>query len=245
MNSSVTLAGAFGAGLLSFASPCVLPLVPPYVAFMAGVSLDELRTAEPTSVVRRQVLFSAFAFVFGFSTVFVLLGAGASAIGQALLGYKVALGTFAGAMIIMMGLHFLGVFRIPLLYREARIHVAERPAGPFGAYVIGLAFGFGWTPCIGPILGTIFSVAASRDTVGEGTLLLAVYSAGLGVPFVLAGLFVEPFAELMRRFRRHMGLVEKAMGLALVATGILFITGDFTDLAYWLRDLFPSLGEIG
>ncbi|MEJ1159072.1 cytochrome c biogenesis CcdA family protein [Prosthecomicrobium sp. N25] len=248
MSSGVTLAGALGAGLISFASPCVLPLVPPYLAYMAGVSLDELQGKAPETgdgSARRRVIVAAAAFVAGFSTVFILMGAGASAIGQALRQWAEILSYVAGVAIIVMGLHFLGVFRIGLLYREARVQVNRKPAGPLGAYLIGLAFGFGWTPCIGPILGAILAVAGSTATLGEGALLLTVYSFGLGIPFMAAALFSGPFIALMRRFRAHMGLVEKAMGGFMILTGIAFLTGQIARMAYWLIETFPVLSTIG
>lgn len=245
MESSVTLAGAVGAGLISFLSPCVLPLVPPYLAYLAGVSIEEYRGAEKYSRAWWRTILSAAAFVLGFSTVFVLLGATASALGQAVRPYMETIGYIAGALIILMGLHFLGVFRIPLLYREARISIAQRPAGPIGAYLVGLAFGFGWTPCIGPILQTILVYAASQKTLGEGVRLLVLYSLGLGIPFLAAAFFAVPFMSLMQRFRQHMGLVEKAMGVALVVAGFAFMTGQITRIGNWLLELFPSLAYIG
>ena len=231
------------AGLLSFLSPCVLPLVPPYLSYLAGTSLDEW-TDEVNGGVRRLALMAAFAFVLGFSTVFVLLGAGASVIGGFLRQNSVEIGWVAGGIIMVMGLHFIGVIRIPLLAREARLHV-EKPAGIAGAYVMGLAFAFGWSPCIGPVLGSVFAVAGSEASVGRGMFLLSVYSAGLGVPFLLAALAMGPFMRFMRRFRVHMGKVEKAMGGFLVLTGIAFVTGSFTAFGGWLLELFPVLGRLG
>ena len=231
------------AGLLSFLSPCVLPLVPPYLSYLAGTTLDEW-TDEANSGVNRLALMAALAFVLGFSTIFVLLGAGASAIGGALRQNSVEIGWFAGGIIILMGLHFIGLIRIPLLAREARLHV-EKPAGIAGAYVMGLAFAFGWSPCIGPVLGSVFAVAGSEASVGRGMFLLAIYSAGLGVPFLLAALAMGPFIRFMRRFRSQMGKVEKAMGVFLVLTGIAFITGSFTAFGAWLLDVFPALGRLG
>ncbi len=244
MTSNVTFLGTFAAGVLSFASPCVLPLVPPYLAYIAGASLDELSGAGYERA-RRRVFGSALAFVAGFSTVFVALGASASVFGQLIRTHMNTLAIVAGIAIIVMGLHFLGAFRIPLLYREARVQVDRRPAGPIGAYVIGLAFGFGWTPCIGPVLAAILGVAASRETVGQGALLLAVYAAGLGVPFLAAAAFSQPFMRLMHRFRSHMGLVEKITGVLLILTGIAFLTGGIERLSFWLIETFPALSAIG
>ncbi len=240
----VTLTYAFLAGLLSFASPCVLPLVPPYLCFLAGVSLDQLTGETEVRRARARVVLSAFAFVLGFISVFVALGASASAIGQWVTANLRILGYIAGAIIIVMGLHFLGVFRIGMLYREARVHVERKPAGLLGAFLVGIAFAFGWTPCVGPILATILVVAATEDTVLRGAVLLAVYGAGIGIPFMLAALFAGPFIRWMSRFRRHMGTVEKAMGGLLVLTGVLFLTGQMSVFAFWLLETFPALGDV-
>ncbi len=244
MTSNVTFLGTFAAGVLSFVSPCVLPLVPPYLAFIAGASLDELESSGFDRA-RRRIFGSSLAFVAGFSTVFVTLGASASVFGQMIRTHMNTLSIVAGLAIIVMGLHFLGAFRIPLLYREARVQVARKPAGAIGAYVVGLAFGFGWTPCIGPVLAAILGVAASRDTVGQGALLLAVYAGGLGVPFLAAAAFSQPFLRLMTRFRSWMPLVEKITGGLLVLTGIAFLTGGIERLAFWLIEAFPVLSAVG
>jgi len=246
MLQEVTIWGAVFAGLLSFVSPCVLPLVPPYLGFLAGVSLDELQDeGKANTEASRRVFISALAFVAGFSTVFVLLGASASFLGQFITQHIQFLGYIAGVLIIVMGLHFLGVFRIGLLYREARIHVDRKPAGLVGAYLIGLAFAFGWTPCVGPILAAILFVAGSEESVGQGAMLLSAYALGLGIPFLLAALFAGPFMKFMVRFRKHMGLVEKAMGVVLVLTGIMFLTGYMAVLSYKLLEWFPAFQYIG
>jgi cytochrome c-type biogenesis protein len=245
MAIDVTQGGALAAGLLSFASPCVLPLVPPYLCYMAGISLDQLTGESSVAVARRTVFLSALAFVLGFTTVFVILGATASAIGRVVMAYRDILGVVAGVAIILMGLHFLGLLRINFLYRQARMQVENHPAGVVGSYLMGLAFAIGWTPCIGPVLGTILAVAGSEQTVSRGAVLLAVYSIGLGLPFLFAALFAGPFIGLMRGFRRHIGAVEKAMGALLVVTGILFITGTMTTISFWLLDKFPALQQIG
>lgn len=240
--------GAAGAGLLSFLSPCVLPLVPPYLCFIAGLSLDQMTGpggGAMTDGRRWQVRLSALAFVLGFATVFVLLGATASAASRLLAEHIDTLAKVAGAVILVMGLHFLGVIRIPLLYREARVHVAAKPAGLIGAYVIGLAFAFGWTPCVGPVLATILMVAASDTSVTYGASLLLAYALGIGVPFLLAALAIERFMGFMKRFRRHLGTVEKAMGGLLVATGVLFMAGAIPVIAGWMLETFPALGRIG
>jgi len=235
---------AFLAGAISFITPCVLPLVPPYLCLMAGTSISALSgdVAAPAPDARKALL-PAIAFVLGFSVVFVALGAGASTIGALLRQHLDTLAIVAGVMIILMGLNFLGLFRIALFSQEARLHAGG--AGIFGAFAMGLAFAFGWTPCIGPILGAILAVAGSRESVGEGAMLLAVYSAGLGVPFILAAGFVGTFLRLLSRFRTHLASVEKVMGALLVATGVLFLTGGLQRFSYFLLETFPVLGTIG
>lgn len=240
---------AVGAGAISFLSPCVLPLVPPYLCYMAGVSMDDFRAnaaAEGKSPAARAALIgAALAFVLGFTTVFVALGAGASSIGGLLRAWQQELAIAAGIIIIIMGLNFLGVIRIPLLSREARFQASGRPASAVAAYVMGLAFAFGWTPCIGPILGPILTLAGGRDTVGEGAALLAAYSLGLGIPFIVAAFFSGAFMRFMARFRMHLGRVEKAIGALLVVAGVLFITGGVQAASYWLLETFPALGRLG
>jgi cytochrome c-type biogenesis protein len=244
MTAEVSIFAALFAGLISFLSPCVLPLVPPYLAFLAGSSLERLAEAEPAPVVRRDVIVAALLFVAGFSTIFVALGAGASVIGAMLRFYSHELSIGAGIVIIVMGLHFLGITPIAFLYRQARIDV-QKPVGLWGAYVMGLAFALGWTPCIGPILAAILAVAASEATVTKGAGLLAIYSLGLGVPFLIAALAVEPFAAFLVRFRSYLPYVEKTMGALLVLTGIAFLTGFVSEASYWLLEAFPVLGRIG
>ena len=244
MAIDITHGGAVLGGLVSFLSPCVLPLVPPYLCYMAGVSLDQLTGEAEERIARRTVLLSSLAFVLGFSTIFVSLGAAASAVGQLVRTHLDVLSIAGGVIIIVMGLHFLGLFRIPLLSRQLRLE-GSSAAGPAGSYVMGLAFAFGWTPCIGPVLAAILAVAGTEATVARGAGLLAAYSAGLGIPFILAGLFAGPFMRFMRRFRAHLGTVEKVMGGMLVVTGILFITGNFASVAFWLLETFPVLGTIG
>jgi cytochrome c-type biogenesis protein len=229
---------------VSFLSPCVLPLVPPYLVYLAGTSLERLAEAEPAPRVKRDTVAAAVLFVAGFSTVFVALGASASAIGALVRFYWNELAIIAGVAIIGMGLHFLGLTPIGFLYRQARIEVAK-PVGLWGAYAMGLAFALGWTPCIGPILAAILAVAASKATVAKGAGLLAVYSLGLGVPFIVAALAVEPFAAFLARFRAHLAHVERVMGGLLVLTGIGFLAGFFTQLNSWLIEAFPALQSIG
>src|SRR5690349_4268761 len=244
MTAEVSVLAALFAGLISFLSPCVLPLVPPYLAFLAGSSLERLADAEPAPLVKRDVLVAALLFVAGFSTVFVALGAGASVIGGLLRFYSHELSIVAGIVIIVMGLHFLGITPIAFLYRQARIDV-QKPVGLWGAYVMGLAFAYGWTPCIGPILAAILAVAGSQATVAKGAGLLAVYSLGLGLPFIVAALAVEPFAAFLTRFRAHLAHVERVMGGLLVLTGIGFLAGVFTQLNSWLIETFPVLQNLG
>jgi cytochrome c-type biogenesis protein len=241
---NVTVAAALIAGMLSFLSPCVLPLVPPYLVYLTGTSLERLADKEGEPRVRRATIFAALLFVAGFSTVFVALGASASAVGALLRAYSGELAIVAGIAIIIMGLHFLGLTPIGLLMRQKRLEVAK-PVGLWGAYLMGLAFALGWTPCIGPILAAILAVAASTETVAKGAGMLAVYSLGLGIPFIVAALAVEPFAAFLARFRAHLGLVEKTMGGLLVLTGLAFLTGAVSQASFWLLDTFPMLGKIG
>jgi len=244
MSLDVSIGGAFLAGLLSFFSPCVLPLVPPYLAYMGGVSVTQLRDGDGAGR-RWHVLASALAFISGFSAVFVALGATASVIGKAVTAWLGVLGYVAGGLIVLMGLHFLGVVRIPLLERTARADVTEKPAGLAGAFVIGLAFGFGWSPCVGPVLAAILLIAGAADSAGEGARLLLVYSLGIGVPFLIAAAFAGAFMRLTVRFRQRLALIEKAMGAFLVLAGLLIFTGQMPTIANWLIETFPRLGTIG
>jgi cytochrome c-type biogenesis protein len=244
MSADVTVFAAFFAGILSFLSPCVLPLVPPYLVYLAGTSLERLDDAEPQPRVRRDTVLAAVLFVAGFSTIFVALGASASGIGRLLRFYSNELTIVAGIAIIVMGLHFLGVTPIKWLDRQARL-VVQKPVGLWGAYVMGLAFALGWTPCIGPILAAILAIAASKATIAKGASLLAIYSLGLGLPFIIAALAVEPFAAFLRRFRDYLAHMERLMGSLLVLTGLAFLTGMFTQLNTWLIETFPVLQSIG
>ncbi|HXX08485.1 MAG TPA: cytochrome c biogenesis protein CcdA, partial [Pseudolabrys sp.] len=224
--------------------PCVLPLVPPYLVFLAGTSLERFADKEPEPQVRRDTVAAAALFVLGFSTVFVALGASASVVGSLVRAYSGPLATIAGIVIIVMGLHFLGITPIALLHRQKRLEVSK-PVGLWGAYVIGLAFAFGWTPCIGPILAVILAIAASEQTVTTGASLLAVYSLGLGIPFIVAAFAIEPFAAFLARFKKHLARVEHVMGALLVLTGVAFLTGSVTQMSVWLLEAFPVLGKIG
>jgi cytochrome c-type biogenesis protein len=246
MGAEVTIPAVFLAGIISFLSPCVLPLVPPYLCYLGGTTLDQLTGDEqvPAGLYGRVVGFSMI-FVLGFGTVFVLLGASASAIGQLLVGHLDILAKIAGAVIIVMGLHFLGVFKLGVMFKDTRYPGTISGGSAIGAYVMGAAFAFGWTPCIGPVLAAVLFVAASEETVFRGMGLLAIYSLGLGVPFVAAAFAVRPFMRFLSRFRRHLGVVEKVMGGLLVIAGILFITGSMSRFSFWLLETFPALGTIG
>jgi cytochrome c-type biogenesis protein len=237
-----SLAVATAAGVLSFLSPCVLPIVPPYLAFMAGASLDDLdrRRGADLRMVRTAVF-----FVLGLSTVFLMLGLAASAAGSLLLQYQREMAILAGIVIVAFGLHFLGVIRIPILFREARLEAQADGGTAFGAYVLGLAFAFGWTPCIGPVLGTILSLAAQDGSVGRGMTLMGFYALGLGVPFLLTALFLRRAMGLVSRLKRHMATVERATGLLLLGVGVALLTGWFTQFSFWLLDAFPALARIG
>ena len=292
---------AFVGGLLSFLSPCVLPLAPPYLAFMAGTTLDQLTgdandAGEIDDATARRVKISSLFFVAGLATVFIALGATASLIGQTLAQYKYEFGVAAGFVIYVLGQHFIGFRRapqtvaallvaglllslaaggkldvtveenwrwalglvalavalrfsgyehIPFLMREARFNAGGAAGSYAGAYVIGLAFAFGWTPCIGPILGSILFLAAQEQTLGAGVSMLFVYALGLGAPFIVAALFVKPFMRWMRGFRRHLGTVERVMGGLLVVVGAMMASDTFSNLAYWLLEAFPALATIG
>jgi cytochrome c-type biogenesis protein len=246
MDANLSYGAAALGGIASFLSPCVLPLVPAYLCFVAGANLDELSgpDAERRGLSHRTLL-TALLFVLGFTTVFVALGASASALSRILIGHLNVLGRLAGILIILLGLHFTGLFRLRFLDREARFNPDTRRGTLIGAYVVGLAFAFGWTPCIGPILGTILALAAARDTLPYGASLLAVYSLGLGVPFLLAAWGLRGFLAFSARFRRHLHAMEIATGLLLVATGILVFLGSLQTLSYFLLDLFPGLGKLG
>lgn len=234
------------AGILSFVSPCVLPIVPPYLAYLAGVSFSELSSEESQSAATsRRIFLSSIAFVLGFTTVFVALGATASIIGQTVAQYFDILSIIAGVIITIMGLHFLGVFRIGMLYQEARIDVQKKPTGLIGAYIMGLAFAFGWTPCVGPVLAAILFVAGAEDTALRGAALLAVYSLGIGIPFIIAGAFAGRFIGWANRFKKNMHRIEQAMGVLLILTGILFMTGQMSRIAQWLLETFPAFATIG
>jgi cytochrome c-type biogenesis protein len=239
----ISILAALAGGLISFLSPCVLPLVPPYMTYLAGASLDQIEDSDDPQL-RKRAITTAIVFVLGFTTVFTLLGATASALGQLVRQYMDVFGIIAGVIIILMGLHFLGVFRIAMLYREARFQAGSN-VSLWGAYVMGLAFAFGWTPCIGPILAAILAVAGTEQSVARGAFLLMVYSAGMGIPFILAAFAMRPFVNFLKRMKSRFGMVEKAMGGLLVLTGIAFLTGGIEMMAFWMLETFPVLGRLG
>ena len=230
------------AGVISFLSPCVLPIVPPYLAYISGVTLNDLSTS---GAHRARATLPALFFVLGLSTVFLFLGFAASAIGTAFLQYQGTLNTIAGILVMGFGLHFLGIFRLKFLDREARLDAGDRGGSAFGAYILGLAFAFGWTPCIGPQLGAILSLAASEGSVPRGTILLAVYAIGLGVPFLLVAAFLPRLTGVMGWMKRHMAQIERVMGLLLWTIGLLMLTGGFSAFSYWLLEMFPAMANIG
>jgi len=230
------------AGIVSFLSPCVLPIVPPYLAYMSGVSINDLSEGKAQS---RKALMPALFFVMGLSTVFLFLGFTASAIGAMFLQYQNWFNMVAGILVMIFGAHFIGVYRIGFLDREARIDAGDRGGSSFGAYILGLAFAFGWTPCIGPQLGAILSLAASEASVTRGTLLLAIYALGLGVPFLLVAAFLPRLTGVMGWMKRRMEQIERVMGLLLWTIGLLMLTGGFSAFSYWLLETFPSLALLG
>ena len=233
---------ALVAGVISFLSPCVLPIVPPYLAYMSGVSLNDMSSEK---VARRKATMAALFFVMGLSTVFLILGFTASAFGAFFLQNQILFSQISGVVVIIFGIHFLGIFRIPFLEREARLDAGDKGGSSFGAYVLGLAFAFGWTPCIGPQLGAILSLAAGEASVARGTLLLGVYALGLGIPFLLAAMFMSRATGVMNHLKRHMKVIERGMGLLLLVVGIAMLTGAFTTFSFWLLESFPALGNLG
>ncbi|MEX0367763.1 MAG: cytochrome c biogenesis CcdA family protein [Ruegeria sp.] len=233
---------ALFAGMISFLSPCVLPIVPPYLAYMSGMSVSEMSEGRSA---RRRATVTALFFVLGLSTVFIFLGFAASAFGAFFLQNQVLFAQMSGAVIMVFGLHFLGVFRIPFLDREARMDAGDQGGSSFGAYILGLAFAFGWTPCIGPQLGAILTLAATEASVTRGTFLLGIYAAGLGIPFLLAAMFMSRAMGVMNQIKRHMVLIERVMGALLVLVGAAMIFGLFTRFSFWLLEQFPVLATFG
>jgi len=225
---------AFSAGLLSFLSPCVLPLVPSYVTFITGMTLEDLQQT------KRETILHAITFVLGFSLIFLALGAGATVFGQLMLRYRDWISRIGGVLIIVFGLYMLGAFNLSFLMKDTRLHLSNKPIGYFGTLVVGIAFGAGWSPCIGPILGAILTMAANEADLQRGLVLLAAYSAGLAVPFLLAALMVDRFLKVFARFRHRMVWVNRISGTLLVLVGILMVSDRFTMLSSWLQDLTPE-----
>jgi len=230
------------AGLLSFLSPCVLPIVPPYLAYMGGVSVTEMEDARAA---RKRVIVAAVFFVLGLSTVFILLGFAFSALGRMFLQFQDWFTVIAGIVVMIFGAHFVGIYRIGFLDREVRMQTGDRGGSAFGAYVLGLAFAFGWTPCLGPILGTILGLAASEASLTRGTVLLAAYAIGLGLPFLMVAAFFPRLKGPMAWMKRHMDRIERLSGLLLWTVGLLMLTGQFTAFSWWLLERFPALGVLG
>jgi len=231
------IAVAFIAGLVSFLSPCVLPLVPGYISIVSGSSLDQLKARAKDASLLRTVLLSSVMFIVGFSITFILLGASATWIGQVLVSRRELLDKIAGLILIVFGIHVLGIVKINALYQDKRFHNVGKPRGVIGAFVLGLAFAFGWTPCLGPILAGILTIASTKQTVAGGMVLLGVYSAGLGIPFLLTSFALNQFLSFYGRFKKHFHAVEVASGALVIAVGVLMITGSLTRLASWLSFL--------
>lgn len=229
-------------GLISFASPCVLPIVPPYLAYMGGVSIDDMSS---TAAARRRAIVASLFFVLGLSTVFILLGFTASTLGRLFLANQDWFVIGAGLIVMAFGAHFLSLIRIGILDREARIDGGDRGGSAFGAYVLGLAFAFGWTPCLGPILGAILALAADTASPAKGVILLATYAAGLGIPFILVAIFFPSMTGVMGWMKRHMTAIERTMGVLLLFVGLMMVTGQFTRFSWWLLEQFPALANIG
>ena len=254
---NVTLFGAFVAGVVSFISPCVLPLIPGYLSFISGVSLEEMRgmpvaaaagggtatvvTGGVSDAAKRQVIVTSLFFILGFSLVFVALGASASVLGQFLMERLTILGKIAGVLLVVFGLHTMGVFKISWLLQEKKMHVQSKPAGMIGAMVVGISFAFGWTPCIGPILSAILLVAAQQESVNQGILLLSIYSLGLAIPFLLTAIAINQFFVAFKKIRRHYHTIEIVSGLLMIIIGVLIFTNRFTIIAQWLTPYLPVL----
>lgn len=245
MEFDIGYSAAAIAGLLSFLSPCILPIVPFYLCYLAGMSFEALSDEDDLSPqARRRIFLSTILFALGVATVFFGLGASATYFGQALREWFGVLKYAAAAIILIMGLHFLGVLRIGLLFRQARLDPGEHGLGLAGAYLVGLAFAFGWTPCVGPVLASILFMAAGADSATEGGFLLLAYAAGMTLPFVIAGLFVGPFLRWAKGFRRHLGVIEKAMGALLIVFAVLIATDSINIIADWMLSIAPNIGTL-
>ena len=253
---NVSLFGAFIAGVLSFISPCVLPLIPGYLSFISGVSLEEMRGLQPvaagaaggtmtvttgvSAAAKRQVIITSLFFILGFSLVFVSLGASATFLGQYLMERLTIFGKVAGVLLIIFGLHTIGVFKIPFLLNEARVQANTKPASMIGAVIVGISFAFGWTPCIGPILSAILLVAAQQDSVNQGIVLLSIYSLGLAIPFLLTAIAINQFFVAFKKIRRHYHTIEIVSGLLMIVIGLLIFFNRFTIIAQWLTPYLPT-----
>ncbi|WP_428625157.1 cytochrome c biogenesis CcdA family protein [Sedimenticola sp.] len=243
--SGISIVSAFGAGLISFLSPCVLPLVPGYLSYIGGQSLDEMRDQGPSSKETLVIIGLSLCFVLGFSTVFIAFGASATALGQLLISYRYEMNIVGGIIIIIFGLFMTGLLKLNLFQREFRIH-SELPGGKaLSSYLLGLAFAFGWTPCIGPILGAILTISATSGLISSGTALLAIYSLGLGIPFILAALFTDQFLHHARRFRRHGPLLHRIAGVMLIIMGVAMVTGYLNRLSIWLLQNLTWFSNLG
>lgn len=245
MNAAVSYAGALTAGLLSFLSPCILPLVPAYLAFLSGVSYEEMAGPDAPSAPSRRVLVAACAFALGFITVFVLLGASATLLSRLIADHLSLLEKISGALVVVFGLHYTGLVRVPILDREARFHPTLRAAGPLGAFAVGLAFAFGWTPCVGPVLATILAVAGSSLSITHGMLLLGAYGLGIGIPFIVAALALRPFLKAAAHVRRRSRVIEVTLGLMMMLTGGLIFVGSLAQVSGWLMRAFPGFARFG
>lgn len=242
----VSFLGAFLAGLIAFVSPCILPMVPFYFSYMAGISMSELRSdGEISPGAQRRLVVSALFFALGVTTIFMLMGLGATALGQAFAQWKQPLSYVAAAVIFVFGLHFLGVFRIGFLMREARLESKSDPSTVVGAYLMGLAFGFGWTACVGPVLASILMIASGMGDLLQGALLLAAFGLGMTAPFVIAAFFAKPFLGFMRRHRSKMAYVERIMGVMLIVFAVLIATNSVNYIGQWLLETFPFFGRLG
>ncbi len=241
---NVNILTAFLFGLLSFVSPCVLPIVPGYVSFISGLSLEELQNSSDNSKAKRKVVFDSLFFILGFSLVFVALGASATTIGKLLTGKFSLLSKIAGAIIVIFGLHMMGVFKIKFLNYEKRFHAQAKHLGFLGSFLVGVAFAFGWTPCIGPVLAAILVIASQQDSVAKGIVLLSSYSLGLGIPFFLTGISLAAFFNAFNKIKRYFRAIELVAGVLLVIVGILIITNYFTIIAGYLSKWFPFLNEL-
>lgn len=242
--TSVSIAAAFLAGLVSFLSPCVLPLVPGYISYITG----GLSSSEKQGIAyydRLKMLVLSLSFVLGFSTIFILLGASASTIGQAVMSYRYELNIIGGMIVILFGLFILGIANFNFMQREMRFHLSLPGGKPVASYTLGLAFGFGWTPCIGPILGAILTVSAATATVKQGVMLLSVYSMGLGIPFLLVAILSDEFSKKIKSASNLGRRLHQASGLIMIIMGVAMITGHLSAFSYWLLDTFPVLGKIG